>query len=86
MFVVCLCLPRVVDMLCVHAWPSVALECVNFIQLHIYTPIIGNNIYVYVYDCVLAVSQLQLSCSLIPVPFPFPFRLDSFIPSPLCPS
>ena len=29
LFVLCLCLPRVVDMLCVHAWPSVALECVQ---------------------------------------------------------
>ena len=27
LFVVRLCLPRVVDMLCVHVWPSVALEC-----------------------------------------------------------
>ena len=29
LFVVCLRLPRVVDMLCVHGWPSVALECVQ---------------------------------------------------------
>ena len=29
LFVVCLCLPRVVDMLWVHAWPSVTLECVQ---------------------------------------------------------
>ena len=72
LFVVCLCLPHVVDMLCVHSLSSVALECVNFIQLHIYTPIIGNNIYAYVYDCVLAVSSAAAIMCTDSGPIPIP--------------
>ena len=49
LIVVCLCLTRVVDMLCVHAWPSVALECVCRHEFHpiAYTSVIGIN-YIYI--------------------------------------